>query len=86
MIPTPKSRMACSILLLSWRTCARLFRGRRGGRVRCGSVQNPREVCATARTRRPRDRATVLRRRVSPIAALAGRGGLQTDAGRHSVA
>jgi hypothetical protein len=37
-------RMACSILDLSWRTCACFLRGRRGGRVRCGSVQNPRET------------------------------------------
>ena len=82
--------MACSILDLSWRTCARLFRGRRGGRVRCGSSRpGERDGArdgATARARRPRDRATVLRRRESPIDAAAGRGGLQSDAAMHSVA
>ena len=41
---------------------------------------------ATARARRRRDRATVLRRLVSPIDAAAGRGGLQSDAAMHSVA
>ena len=81
------ARMACSILDLSWRTCARLFRGRRGGRVRCGSVQNKSaRDGATARARPPRDRATVLRCLVSPIDAVAGRAGLQTDAAKHSVA
>ena len=47
-------RMACSILDLSWRTCACFFRGRRGGRMQCGSVQNPRE------TARPRARGVLV--------------------------
>ena len=41
---------------------------------------------ATARARRPRDRAMVPRRRVSPIDAAVGCAGLQSDAAMHSVA
>ena len=56
----------------------------------CGAapskIRERRRDRATARARRPRDRAAVLRRLISPIDAAAGRAGLQTDAAKHSVA
>ena len=61
-------------------------RAARPARARCCSRPKSARECATARARHPRDRATVLRRRESPIDAAAGHAGLQADAAMHSVA